>query len=368
MGIYIYENTDWPKFVWDNSLIIVKLSEVRNLQGKLMGRMENLELEARNMALLENLTLDVIKSTEIEGEILNVDQVRSSFARRLGIEIAKSIDSERNVDGMVDMILDATQNCFENLSEERLFNWHGALFPTGRSGMYKIRVGEYRDDNSGPMQVISGALGKEKIHFQAPNAILLKKEMNKFLDWFNLEMETDYVLKAAIAHLWFVTLHPFDDGNGRITRAITEMLLARSDKSKQRFYSMSAQIRIERKEYYSILEKTQKGNLDISKWLIWFLDCLINTINSTDEILTNVFKKAVFWQKNATIEINKRQIVMVNKLFDGFEGKLNSSKWAKINKCSSDTALRDIQDLISKGILNKDSAGGRSANYELIIP
>jgi Fic family protein len=366
MSIYIYQKDNWPHFTWNTDLIISLLSEARNLQGRLIGKMELLGFDLRNEALLDTLTLDVLKSSEIEGEILNPGQVRSSIARKLGMDIAGSIESDRNVDGVVEMMLDATQNCFEPLTAERLFDWHAALFPTGRSGMYKIRVADWRKDTTGPMQVVSGAMGKEKVHFQAPDSDLVENEMLLFLDWFNNHDKTDLVLKAAIAHLWFVTIHPFEDGNGRITRALSDMILARADKSNQRFYSMSAQIRKEQKGYYEILEKTQKGNLDITEWITWFLQCLINALKSTDAILRQVLFKADFWNNHSRTIINERQQKLINKLLDGFDGKLTSSKWAKIAKCSKDTAIRDINDLIRKNILRKVAAGGRSTNYELV--
>ena len=365
MEAFIYQKKDWPNFRWNNDEIVSLLSEARNLQGRLIGKMESLGFDLRNEAILDTLTLDVLKSSEIEGEFLNPNQVRSSIARRLGMEIAGSVESDRNVDGVVEMMLDATQNCFKPLTTERLFDWHAALFPTGRSGMYKIVVADWRKNLTGPMQVVSGAMGKEKVHFQAPDSSLVEKEMNLFLDWFNNNLKTDLVIKAAIAHLWFITIHPFDDGNGRITRALTDMLLAQSDKSNQRFYSMSAQIRTERKEYYEILEKTQKGDIDITEWIKWFLNCLINSLKSTDSVLESVLFKANFWTKYSKTLINERQKKMLSKLLDGFDGKLTSSKWAKIAKCSKDTAIRDINDLINKNILQKESAGGRSTNYEL---
>jgi len=365
MREFIHQSDNWPNFSWKLEEFINLLSEVRNLQGRIMGRMESLGFDLRNEATLETLTLDVLKSTEIEGEYLNPDQVRSSIARRLGMEIAGSVESDRNVDGVVEMMLDATQNCFKPLTAERLFDWHAALFPTGRSGMYKITVANWRTDSTGPMQVVSGAMGKEKVHFQAPDSSLVESEMSRFLDWFNKSSELDLVLKASVAHLWFVTIHPFDDGNGRITRALTDMLLAQSDRSSQRFYSMSAQIRLERKQYYEILEKTQKGNLDITDWIKWFLNCLLNALKSTDTILNRVLFKADFWTRHAKTIMNERQKKLLNKILDGFEGKLTSSKWAKIAKCSKDTAIRDINDLINKNILKKDEAGGRSTNYEL---
>lgn len=366
MSTYIYQKENWPNFIWENDKILILLSEARNLQGRLIGKMESLGFDLRNEALLDTLTLDVLKSSEIEGEYLNPDQVRSSIARKLGMEIAGSVESDRNVDGVVEMMLDATQNCYSPLTSERLFDWHSALFPTGRTGMYKITVGDWRKDTTGQMQVVSGALGKEKVHFQAPDSILVEKEMNQFLDWFNHNIEIDLVIKAAIAHLWFVTIHPFEDGNGRITRALTDMLLAQSDKSNQRFYSMSAQIRIERKGYYDMLEKTQKGSLDITEWIKWFLKCLINSLYSTDSVFSKVLNKAEFWYNHSNTVLNERQKKLLNKLLDGFDGKLTSSKWAKIAKCSKDTAIRDINDLIDKNILQKEAAGGRSTNYELM--
>jgi Fic family protein len=381
MTTFIHQNDNWPDFTWRYDEIVNLLSEARNLQGRLIGKMESLGFDLRNEALLDTLTLDVLKSSEIEGEYLNPDQVRSSIARKLGIEIAGAVESDRNVDGVVEMMLDATQNCFKPLTTERLFDWHAALFPTGRSGMYRITVADWRKDTTGPMQVVSGALGKEKAHFQAPDSILVEKEMNQFLDWFNNNLKIshdtninygvrdssaiDLVIKAAIAHLWFVTIHPFEDGNGRITRALTDMLLAQSDKSNQRFYSMSAQIRVDRKQYYEILEKTQKGNLEITEWIKWFLNCLINSLKLTDSTLLKVSSKADFWTKHSKALINERQKKLLNKLLDGFDGKLTSSKWAKIAKCSKDTAIRDINDLIDKNILQKEAAGGRSTNYEI---
>jgi Fic family protein len=366
MKAFIHQNKKWPNFTWDSNAFLNLLSEARNLQGRLLGKMETLGFDLRNEASLDTLTLDVIKSSEIEGEYLNMDQVRSSIAQKLGIEIAGAVDFDRNVDGIVEMLLDATQNCVKPLTSNRLFDWHAALFPTGRSGMFKITVANWRKDTTGPMQVVSGAMGKEKVHFQAPDSDLLENEMNQFLVWFN-NHEMDLVVKAAIAHLWFVTVHPFEDGNGRIARAISDMLLAQSDKSTQRFYSMSAQIRIERNQYYDILEKTQKGDLDITDWIVWFLNCLINALKSMDLVLKRFLFKADFWKKNMGIEMNKRQIKLLNKLLDGFDGNLTSSKWAKIAKCSKDSAVRDINDLIHKGILQKEPSGGRSTNYELVI-
>lgn len=363
--MYIYQLDHWPDFTWNNDALLLILSKVRNLQGKLIGKMENLGFDLRNEAILETLTLDVLKSTEIEGEILNPEQVRSSIAKRLGMDISGLVASDRNVEGMVDLMIDATQNFTKPLSSERLFDWHSALFPTGRSSLNKITAGDWRNDATGPMQVISGPMGKEHVHFQAPDSSFVPGEMNAFIHWFNTNDTLEPVIKAGLGHLWFVTIHPFDDGNGRIARAITDMLLARSDGSHQRFYSMSAQIRLERKSYYDILESTQKGNLDVTEWLLWFLNCLLNALNSSDVVLAKVLHKAQFWKQHASTIVNDRQQVMMNKLLDGFDGKLTTSKWAKITKCSQDTALRDIQDLINKNILSKEPSGGRSTNYEL---
>ncbi len=363
---YIHQKENWPNFEWDDKSLIDLLSEVRNLQGKLVGKMEALGFNLRNEAVLETLTLDVIKSTEIEGEILDAEQVRSSLAKRLGIQIENSVYSERNVDGVVDMLIDATQKFNNELSKERLFDWHFSLFPTGRSGMYKIKVGNWRSDTTGPMQVVSGAMGKEKVHFEAPNSELIEKEIELFLNWINSNEKIEPVIKAGIAHLWFITIHPFEDGNGRISRAITDMLLARADGIPQRYYSMSSQIRLERKAYYEILEKTQQSSLNVTTWLVWFLNCLLNSIKLSETILNKVLYKHKFWNAYATEIQNKRQKRMLNKLLDGFTGKLTTSKWAKINKCSQDTALRDIQYLIEKGIMQKENAGGRSTNYELV--
>lgn len=367
MKIYIYENEFWPNFTWNDQELIELLGKVRNLQGRIVGKMESLGFNLKQQAELETLKTEILRSSEIEGEILNPEQVRSSIARKLGMDISGLIPSDRNVEGIVDMMLDATQNFSQPLTKERLFDWHYALFATGRSGMYKVIVGNWRNDSTGPMQVISGPMGKEKMHFQAPAATQIEKEMNAFLDWFNNYEKIDLVLKAGIAHLWFVTIHPFEDGNGRIARTISDMLLARADGISQRFYSMSAQIRQERKEYYEILEKTQKGDLNITKWLTWFLNCLLNALHESNTILEKVISKHNFWIENALKIQNDRQKLMLNKILDGdFFGKLTSSKWAKITKCSPDTALRDIQDLIDKGILKKAEGGGRSTNYKLI--
>ena len=366
MPIYIHELHDWPEFRWDQNVLATLLADVRHRQGRLLGRMEGLGFPLRGEALLQTLTEDVLKSSEIEGEILDREQVRSSIARRLGIEIGALTPADRNVEGVVEMMLDATQRFDEPLTRDRLFAWHAALFPTGRSGMTKIIVGAWRDDSKGPMQVISGPYGKERVHYEAPSANWLDAEMKAFLDWFNGKSSLDPVLKAALAHLWFVTIHPFDDGNGRIARAIADLQLARSEGSTQRFYSMSAQIRQERDAYYKILETTQKGDLDIADWLVWFIECLGQAIDGAEAVLSSVIRKSRFWDRYKTPGLNERQRSMLNRLLNGFDGKLTSSKWAKIEKCSPDTALRDINDLMKRGILKKDEAGGRSTSYSLI--
>jgi Fic family protein len=366
MPTYSHELPDWPKFRWDQPFIADQLAGLRHRQGRLIGRMEALGFSLRNEAQLQTLTQDVLKSSEIEGEILDPDQVRSSIARRLGIDVGGLTPADRHVEGVVEMLLDAAQKFSEPLTAERRFAWHAAMFPTGRSGMSRITAGAWRSDKSGPMQVVSGPVGRERVHYQAPAAARLDHEMRLFLDWFNAAPGVDPVLKAAIAHLWFVTIHPFEDGNGRIARAIADMSLARSENTPQRFYSMSAQIREQRNAYYDILEKTQKGDLDITAWLQWFLACLDRAFDAADAILANVFSKARFWEKHGGSSLNARQHDMLNRLLDGFEGKLTSSKWAQIEKCSQDTALRDIDDLVNRKILVKDAGGGRSTSYSLL--
>jgi Fic family protein len=365
MSSYIYELGDWAKFRWSETKLAVQLARVRHHQGRLIGRMEGLGFQFTAEAVLQTLTEEVIKSSEIEGEVLDRAQVRSSIARRLGMDIGALMPTDRNVEGVVEMMLDATQKYAEPLTAERLFAWHAALFPTGRSGMSRITVGKWRDDKTGPMQVVSGPTGRERVHYQAPAAKMLRREMQAFLKWFNAPATIDPVLKAALAHLWFVTVHPFDDGNGRIARAITDMALANSEHSAQRFYSMSAQIRLERKAYYDILETTQGGTLDVTLWLHWFLDCLDRAFDRAEDILAAVLKKARFWDRRANASFNARQRDMINRLLNGFIGKLTSSKWATIAKCSQDTALRDIDDLIKRGVLAKEPGGGRSTSYSL---
>ncbi len=365
MPEYIHELSAWPRFQWSREILTEPLAALRHRQGRLVGRMEGLGFQLRAEAVLQTLTEDVLTSSAIEGEIFDKGQVRSSVARRLGMDIGGLVPSDRHVEGVVELMLDATQNYAAPLTAERLFAWHAALFPTGRSGMAKITVGAWRTGGSGPMQVVSGPIGRETVHFEAPEAGRLESEMRAFVDWFNRDSPVDPVLKAAIAHLWFVTIHPFEDGNGRIARAIADQMLARSEQSPQRFYSMSAQIRRERSRYYAILETTQKGDLDITPWLQWFLGCLDRAFDGSETILASVMTKAHFWERHGRSPLSERQRLVVNRLLDGFEGKLTSSKWAKLTKCSQDTALRDIDDLVSRGILVKEAAGGRSTSYAL---
>lgn len=328
-----------------------------------MGQISTLGFTTKEEAILSTLTFDVIKSSEIEGEKLNYDQVRSSIARRLGIETTGMVLSDRDVEGVVEMLLDATQKFNEPMTNERICGWQASLFPTGWSGMHKIDTGKYR---LGEMQIVSGPMGRERIHFQAPPPSQLTQDMDKFLNWFNGEAKMDGVLKAAIAHFWFIIIHPFDDGNGRIARALTDLMLARSENSSQRFYSLSKQILTEKKGYYEILQKVQHSDGDITEWLVWFLTCLKHALESTEETVKRILDKTHFWDKHKETILNSRQRLLLNKLLDGFDGKLKTSKWAKIAKCSADTALRDIKDLIEKGILKQETAGGRSTNYELV--
>ncbi len=364
--MYIWERNAWPKLIWQDSAIAAPLAAVRHDQGRLVGRMEALGFKLREEAVLQTLTQDVVKTSEIEGEALDATQVRSSIARRLGIDIGALAPTDRDVEGVVEVMLDATGHYDQALMADRLFGWHSALFTTGRSGMTKIRVGQWRDDSAGPMQVISGPIGRERVHYAAPPATRVAAETAGFLTWFNAPSATDPVIKAALAHLWFVTIHPFDDGNGRIARAIADMALARSEGSPQRFYSMSAQIRLERTAYYDQLERTQKGGGDVTDWLIWFLACLQRAIDGAQDLLAAVMDKARFWERAGKVALNERQIVVLNRLLDGFEGKMTSSKWAAIAKCSQDTANRDIAALIDAGLLRKGESGGRSTHYEIV--
>jgi Fic family protein len=363
--MYIHEFPEWPGLTWNRERLAEPLAAVRHRQGRLTGHMEALGFGLRQQAILQTLTEDVLKSSEIEGERLEAEQVRSSIAKRLGIDIGGLRPVDRNVEGVVEMMLDATRQYDCPLTSERLLGWNASLFPTGRSGMTKIRAGAWRDDSSGPMQVVSGPMGRNRVHFEAPATGRLTREMGDFLEWFNQPAGMDEVLKAGLAHLWFVTVHPFDDGNGRIARAIADMALARSENSPQRFYSMSAQIRQERAAYYGILEQTQKGTLDVTAWMEWFIGCLGRAIDGSQKALGAVLSKARFWEVAAEIELNERQRLALNRLLDGFEGKLTTSKYAKLTRCSHDSALRDILFLVERGLVVRSPAGGRSTSYTL---
>jgi Fic family protein len=362
---YIHQRSRWPSFTWDDEALSPALATVRHKQGRLLGKMEGLGFHLRVEASADVLTREVVGSSAIEGEILNPDEVRSSIARRLGLDAAGLPTAGRDVEGIVDMMIDATTRFEKQLTKERLFGWHSALFPTGRSGMSRITVGAWRTAESGPMQVVSGPMGHETVHFEAPEAGRLDPEMARFIDWFNAPADTDPVLKAGIAHLWFVTIHPFDDGNGRIARAIADMALARSDDIKERFYSMSSQIQSERKDYYLELKSAQRGDLDITPWLSWFLGCLDRAITGADKTLATVIHKARFWQRISGTPINDRQRLVINLMLNGFKGVLSTSKYAKLAKCSKDTALRDIQELLKHDILVQNPGAGRSTSYRL---
>lgn len=365
---YIWEDPQWPHWEYDLRRLTSLLTQVYQAQGRLIGSLHHIGIDLRDQESLRVLTEDVIKTSEIEGEKLDPNSVRSSIARRLGIDIGALAPADRYVDGVVDMVLDATQHHQKNLTQERLFAWHAALFPTGHSGLSKILVGTWRDDAHGSMLVVSGPISRQKVHFEAPPARFLSPEIAQFLLWFNVDQQDDPIIKAGLAHLWFVTLHPFDDGNGRIARAIGDMALARADGSAQRFYSLSAQIGRDRKNYYELLEKTQKGTMDVTQWLAWFLSSLLSAIEVAEAALSTTLFKTNFWQHWAGTPLNERQIKLLNKLLDGFDGKLTTSKWAIIAKCSPDTALRDITDLLERGALVKSNAGGRSTSYELYCP
>ena len=363
--LYIWQQPDWPHWRFDAAALAEPLAQVHRAQGHLLGRMAELGLAQREQATLQVLTQEVIKTSEIEGEQLNLEAVRSSIARRLGVDIGALVPADRHVDGVVDMVLAAT-SCFDRpLTPARLLGWHAALFPTGYSGMARIRVGAWRDDSTGPMQVVSGPIGRQKVHYEAPPAHTLTAHTDTFLQWFNADAKGDALIKAGLAHLWLVTLHPFDDGNGRISRAVGDMALARAEGTKERFYSLSAQIQRERKDYYDQLEATQKSTLDVTSWLAWFLGCLLRAVQGADETLAAVLGKAQFWQRCAGTPMNERQIKLINRLLDGFEGKLTTAKWAAIAKCSTDTSLRDISELLARGVLRKLEGGGRSTGYEL---
>ena len=360
--MYIWEQENWPLLTYDKGRLAALLGQVSREQGRLLGRMHDLAFELRREAQLSTLTEDVVRSSEIEGEKLDSAQVRSSIARRLGMDVGGLVPADRGVEGVVEMMLDATTNYAQPLTADRLFDWHAALFPTGRSGLQKITVGHWRDDSGGPMQVVSGPIGRRKVHFEAPPAVRLPEEMDRFLRWFDATGN----IEPGLAHLWFVTIHPFDDGNGRIARAIADMALARSERNAQRFYSMSAQIRRERSDYYTMLERAQKGALDVTPWQEWFLACLNRAIESSQGTLAAVLDKARFWQRFAQQSLNARQVKVLNRLFDGFEGKLTTSKYAKLTKSSQDTAYRDILELVERGALRRDPGGGRSTRYSLI--
>jgi Fic family protein len=364
---YIYDRLEWPYLTWDNAKLLPLLAAVRHRQGRLLGRMEILGFQLRAEVNLTTLTFDVLKSSLIEGDLLDAGQVRSSIARRLGLDVGGVANSSRVVEGVVEMMLDATQKYSEPLTIERLFNWHASLFPTGRSGMGRITVGAWRTAEADPMQVVSGPMGSERVHFEAPPAYRLQHEATLFLDWFEAANEIDPVLKAGIAHFWFVTLHPFEDGNGRISRAIADLALARAEGARERFYSMSTQIEAEKREYYLILEQSQKGGTDITSWLEWFLGCLDRAIAGSEACLSIVLRKAKMWNHiNNQSPVNERQRDVINRLLDGFEGKLSTSKYAKLARCSGDTALRDIRILLDRGILSQDEGGGRSTGYRLV--
>lgn len=374
MPRYVHELSDWPAFHWDAKALAPALAETRAKQAHLLGRMAAMGFELRSNADLETMTTDVLRTSAIEGEVLDPAQVRSSLARRLGLDVHGAARVDRHVDGVVEMLLDATRNCHAKLTADRLFGWHAAMFPTGRSGMLSILVGQYRDDSTGPMQVVSGPMGREKVHYQAPDAKRLKKEMAAFLKWVNTgsrpsagsKDDLDPLVKAALGHFWFVTLHPFEDGNGRMARAVADLLLARADGSPQRFYSMSAQILKERKKYYDLLERSQRGSLDVTEWLLWFMACLQRAVAASEGMLASVLRKHQFWQTHAKTILNPRQVKVLTRLFDGFEGNLTSGKYAKLAKTSQDTAARDLADLVKKKVLKKGKGGGRSTHFVMV--
>ena len=363
---YLWQRPDWPQWRFDAAALANPLAQVHRAQGYLAGRMAELGLAQRDQATLQALTQEVVTTSAIEGEALNQDAVRSSIARRLGVDIGALAPADRHVDGVVDMVLDATQHHAQPLTAERLFGWHAAPFPTGYSGRVRIQVGAWRNDAAGPMQVVSGPVGREKVHFQAPPAAALPAETAVFLQWFNATPVGDALIHAGLAHLWLVTLHPFDDGNGRVSRAVGDMALARAEGSAQRFYSFSAQIQRERKQYYDQLETTQRGMLDVTPWLNWFLACLLRAVQGADGLLSGVLNKAQFWQRWAGTPMNERQTRVLNLVLDGMESKLTNAKWATLGKCSADTALRDINDLLARGVLSKLEGGGRSTGYVLV--
>ncbi len=364
----IHEKPGWPELTWDGESLAADPAAVRHKQGRLLGRMEALGFDLRTEANLAVLTSDVVKSSAIEGERIDPEQVRSSIARRLGLDVAGLPKPGRDVEGVVEMMLDATRNFQQPLTKERLFAWHASLFPTGRSGMGRIAVGAWRPAEAGAMQVVSGPMGRERVHFEAPEADRLESEMSAFLKWFNAPPTDEPVIRAGIAHFWFVTVHPFEDGNGRVARAIADMSLARADGTKDRFYSMSSQIEAERRNYYLELESAQRGDLDLTRWLEWFLACLSRAIDGADAMLGTVLHKARMWQRINRRPVNDRQRLVINRMLDGFKGFLSTSKYAKLAKCSTDTALRDIRELLKRGILIQNPGAGRSTSYRLGSP
>jgi len=363
---YIWQSPEWPQFVWDDAQLLAPLAAARLKQGRLLGGMARLGFDLKLEAQLEALTEDVIKSSEIEGEMLRRDSVRSSIARRLGVPAAAVAPSDRRTEGVVAMTLDATENYDAPLTPERLFGWQAALFPTGYSGMHTVKTGAWRDDANGPMQVVSGPIGRQRVHYQAPTAVHLDAEMQAFLAWFNRRGEPEGLLRAGLSHLWFATIHPFEDGNGRIARAIADQALAQSEGTSQRFYSMSSQIRKERSCYYDMLERTQKGTLDVTDWLLWFVGCFSRAIEGAEATCANVLRKADFWQHYAREPFTERQKTVLNRFMDGFEGKLTAKKWAVIGKCSIPTAQRDINDLVERSVLRRNPGGSKNTSYELV--
>jgi Fic family protein len=367
--MWIHEHQHWPNFTWDIQALASKISELRYRQGRLLGRMEGIGFELKQEASLTTLTFDVIKSSAIEGENLNPIEVKSSIARNLGIDFAGLIPSSRKVDGIVEILLDATQCFSQSLTKERLFGWHAALFPTGRSGMHQITVGNWRPVEAGSMRVVSGPLGKEKIHFEAPMAERLNDEMSAFIQWFNQSESIDPLIMAGLAHFWFITIHPFEDGNGRIARAIGDMGLARADGTQYRFYSISSQFELERNDYYEQLEKQQRATPDVTQWLTWFFECLDRALNNAEVTLNRVFYKNQLWQMVNQKSINERQKNVINRMLEEtFTGFMNTSKYAKLTKCSTDTAFRDLKELKERGIFIQNPGGGRSTSYRLPDP
>ncbi len=364
--MYIWEQPDWPRFTWDDGGLLEPLAAARLKQGRLLGGMASLGFDLKLEAQLEALTEDVVKSSEIEGEILDRDSVRSSIARRLGLPEAAIATADRQTEGVVEMMLDATENHGTLLTPERLYGWQAALFPTGYSGMHKVKTGGWRDDAEGPMQVVSGPIGRQRVHYQAPPAQQLDGEMQAFLEWFNRRDEPEGLLRAGLAHLWFVTIHPFEDGNGRVARAVADQALAQSEDSGQRFYSMSSQIRKERSDYYNMLERSQKGALDVTDWLVWFLHCFSRAIDGAEATCADVLRKADFWRRHAREPFTKRQKAVLNRFLDGFEGQLTTKKWAAIGKCSVPTAQRDINELVERGILRRNPGGSKNTSYSLV--